>query len=320
MTSTRQSGGITRAIYRPATAREFGYQLTFFRRALSPPTEAQESHSEDSAWRTNQLYFAHFTISDINDSRFYQQEKFSRGAAGLAGAAAEPYHVWIEDWAAEEIAPGVVRLTAQSGTLALDLQLTQTLPPILHGDGGLSQKGPEVGNASYYYSFVQQPTTGTIRLGDETWTVAGLSWKDHEYSTSALTRDAVGWDWFSAQLENGAALMMGQIRQADGRVNPTFAGTFVSAEGTTVPLAVTDIQLSVTDEWRSPTTNISYPAGWRIVVDKVGLELTAVPLMPNQELTLSSTYWEGAVAYDGTVEGEPISGRGYVELTGYGEP
>lgn len=306
-----------------ADGREFGYQFTIFRRALTPEiTEDNQSpisnpQSPTSNWRSNQVYFAHFTVSDITGGQFYQQEKFSRGSAGLAGAQAEPYRVWIEDWSAAETEPGVVQLAAHSDAIAINLQLRQTLPPILHGNAGLSQKGPEPGNASYYYSFVQQPTNGTVQIGEETFTVSGVSWKDHEYGTSALTRDAVGWDWFAAQLDNGAALMVGQIREADGRASYYSIGTWVAADGQTTVLSAADIELTVTDTWRSPATGITYPAGWQLAIPKVGLVLTAVPLMPNQELTLNTTYWEGAVSYAGTLGGEAISGRGYVELTGY---
>lgn len=313
------TGNLQAADGRQGDGREFGYQFTIFRRAVAADNQSPISNlqSPPSNWRTNQVYFAHFTVRDINDGQFYQQEKFSRGSAGLAGAQAEPYRVWIEDWSATEIEPGVVQLAAHGDTAAIELQLRQALPPILHGDAGLSQKGPEPGNASYYYSFVQQPTTGTVQIGEQTFTVSGVSWKDHEYGTSALTRDAVGWDWFAAQLDNGAALMVGQIREADGRASPYSIGTWITADGETTTLTAADMELTVTDTWRSPATGITYPAGWQLKIPRVGLELTAVPLMPNQELSLNTTYWEGAVAYTGALAGEAISGRGYVELTGY---
>lgn len=301
--------------------REFGYQLTFFRRALAPETEGAPTvpsrrQTPASNWRTNQVYLAHFTISDVAGEAFYQQERFSRGSLGLAGAQAEPYRIWLEDWSAEATAPGTVRLHAQTAEATLDLTLRQTLPPVLHGDNGLSQKGPEPGNASYYYSLVQQATEGTLRLEDETFAVTGISWKDHEYSTSALSGNAVGWDWFSAQFADGSALMLGQIRLADGGISPYSAGTFVTAAGEVRPLTAPDIELTVTNGWRSPTSGAIYPAGWVIHIPSLALELTAVPLMPNQELSVSTTYWEGAAAYEGTRSGQPITGRGYIELTG----
>lgn len=164
---------------------QFGYQFTIFRRALTPPD--QFSSPEDrSTWRGNQVYLAHFTVSDIEANDFYFAERFSREADGLAGAEAEPYQVWLEDWSVEEIAPDQVRLRAQTDEVELDLLLRQTIPPILHGDGGLSIKGPEAGNASYYYSIIGQETQGTVTVQGQVEQVAGLSWKDHEYSTSAL--------------------------------------------------------------------------------------------------------------------------------------
>ncbi len=294
--------------------REFGYQFTIFRRALSPQAAVGRPQSE---WRTNQIYFAHFTVSDIENETFYQQERFSRAGAGLAGAQAEPYRVWLEDWSASERTPGVVTLVANSDEVSLDLTLTQSLPPILHGAGGLSQKGAEAGNASYYYSLVQQPTTGTLQLGEETVAVSGISWKDHEFSTSPLGGGTTGWDWFSIQLENGTAVMFGQIRQGDGSLSPFSSGTFIRADGTTRPLSQADIELTVTNTWQSQASGAEYPAGWEIRLPAEDLVLTAVPLMPNQELTVSTIYWEGAVAYEGTMAGQPLTGRGYVELTGY---
>jgi predicted secreted hydrolase len=253
----------------------------------------------------------------VASGQFYRHERFSRGGAGLAGAQASPYRVWLEDWAAAEVTPGVVRLTAVAGEIALNVTLTQTLPPILHGNAGLSQKGPEPGNASYYYSLVQQPTEGTLKIGDQTFAVSGVSWKDHEYSTGALTRDAAGWDWFSAQFEDGSALMMGQIRQADGSISPYSGGTWVAANGQITSLMAADIGIEVSATWRSPASGVQYPARWLIRITPLALTLTAVPLMPNQELNVSNTYWEGAVAYEGTRAGKPVAGRGYVELTGY---
>ena len=298
-----------------ADGRPFGFQFTIFRRALSPSPENSPAATSD--WRTNQVYLAHFTISDIAAGVFHPAEKFSRGAAGLAGAAADPYRVWLEDWSIEEIAPGRVRLRARTNEVALDLTLDEALPPVLHGDGGLSQKGPEPGNASYYYSIIQQRAAGTVAVGGETFAVTGLAWKDHEWSTSALSAGAVGWDWFSLQLDNGGALMLFEIRREDGTREPTSAGSYIAPDGVVTHLALGDWSLEVTDTWISPTSGGEYPAGWRIAVPSVGLVLEGRPLMADQELNLSTVYWEGAVGFSGTLDGMPINARGYIEMTGY---
>lgn len=311
-----------------AEGRRFGYQLTFFRRAVAmddgsatPTAQAPISDLESpaSTWRPAQIYLAHFTISDIEAEQFYPAERFSRGALQLAGAQAEPYRVWLEDWSAEAVGPGQVRLTAQTDETALNLLLEETLPPILHGDAGLSPKGPEEGNASYYYSIVRQETTGTVTVQGETFEVSGLSWKDHEYSTSALSPGAIGWDWFSLQLDNGAALMFFQIRREDGTLQAESSGTFIYPDGETEQVSLEMWNLDVTEAWTSPQNGAEYPAGWRIRIPELDLQLEGQPLMANQELNVSTVYWEGAVQFQGTWQGEPVQATGYMEMTGYAE-
>jgi len=297
-----------------ADGRPFGFQFTIFRHALAPPMPVVPSGSE---WRSEQVYMAHFTVSDIAADAFYPVERFSRGAAGLAGATAEPYRVWLDDWSMEEIEPGQVRLQARADDTAIDLVLTETLSPILQGDGGLSPKGPEPGNASYYYSIVQQKTTGTVSVGGQSFDVTGLAWKDHEWSTSALSAGAVGWDWFSLQFDNGGALTFFNVRRDDGTNEAASAGSYIAPDGTVTHLSLDDWELEVTDTWTSPTNGSVYPAGWRIRVPSIDLDLTGRPLMADQELNFSTVYWEGAVAFDGTLAGAPISAQGYIELTGY---
>ena len=301
-----------------ADGRPFGYQFTIFRRALQPATAGPSAGAAAASdWRTNQVYLAHFTISDIADEAFYPAERFSRGAAGLAGAQAEPYRVWLEDWFVAETGPGEVHLYASTDEVTLDLRLTETLPPVLHGDQGLSSKGPEPGNASYYYSIDRQATEGIVTVAGNTYAVSGLSWKDHEYSTSALSPGSIGWDWFSLQFDNGTSLMFFQIRREDGTLEPASSGSFIAADGTVRHLTREDWQLEVLETWTSPTSGAEYPAGWRLRVPSLNLELTGAPLMLNQELNVSTVYWEGAVEFSGTLAEEPVAARGYIEMTGY---
>lgn len=299
-----------------ADGRLFGYQLTFFRRALAPPGEGV-AIADASSWRTTQVYMAHFAISDISNRGFYPAEKFSRQALGLAGASSEPYAVWLDDWYARESNNNSVQLFARTQNTVLDLTLTQTLPPILQGNAGLSVKGAQPGNASNYYSLVRQESRGTVSVNGDTFMVSGLSWKDHEYMTSALAPEDVGWDWFGLQFYNGTALMLFQIRQADGSVTRFSSGTFVAGDGGVIPLESSDLRIKTTDRWTSDQSGATYPIAWEIEIERIGLTLRGAALMANQELRLSRTYWEGAVALEGRYQGMPISGRGYVEMTGY---
>lgn len=304
--------------------REFGFQFTIFRRALAPVADSPNP-DDASEWRTEQIYLVHFTISDIANEQFYYSERYARGGAGLAGATSSPYRVWLEDMEIAEQPDGSIRLLASAATddgtpYSLDLSLIQTLPPILHGDGGLSAKTLEVGNASYYYSQVQQRAEGSITLDGEELSVTGKAWKDHEYSTSVLGEGARGWDWFSLQFDDGTALMLFQIRLADGGIEPASSGTFINSDGTTVPLAVDNWGLSVESTWRSVDTSGNYPSAWQLSIPEVGLELTGEAKMNNQEVQLSTgSYWEGAVEFVGNRDGVPVSAEGYVEMTGYAE-
>lgn len=293
------------------TGRPFGYELTLFRRGLTPGLK-----SSDSQWRSNQVYFAHFTLSDIENQNFYPQERFSRGAADLAGAQAAPYRLWLDDWSIQATGPEQVQLQAASEDVAIDLSLSLT-KPVLQGDRGYSVKGPEPGNASYYYSVVQQPSVGTVTVQGETFPVTGASWTDHEFSTSALSEGTEGWDWFSLELDDGSALMLYGLRTADESTTPESNGTYISPDGKVLHLDREEFDIDVLDRWTSPATKAKYPSRWKISVPKLDIAAQVVPLMNNQELVFSTTYWEGAVQLTGSRAQQAIVGKGYVELTGY---
>jgi predicted secreted hydrolase len=293
--------------------RPFGFQLTFFRQAVKPGTIETASQ-----WRNNQIYSAHFTVSDIQAKQFYEFERFSRSGNGLAGVNSEPYAVWLEDWSVDTMSENIVKLNAKDSDIAINLDVENLMNPVLQGDRGFSVKGIDSGNASQYYSLVQQRTSGTIKIKDHEYRVKGLTWKDHEFSTSALSQGTVGWDWFSVQLNDGSALMLYLLRREDGSLEPTSAGKYVAKDGTTTTLNAGDWSVVVSDRWRSPKSGATYPARWELVIPKLGLELTAGALMPDQELsTAAAVYWEGAVQYVGTRQSKPVRGNGYVELTGY---
>ncbi len=296
--------------------RRFGFELTIFRFALSP-----ELQGAGSGWRSNQVYIAHFAVTDAGRERFYAAERYSRGALGLAGASAEPFRVWIDDWeiaAMERVQAERWRLRASDPEFALDLVLDAAKPPVLNGVDGLSQKSAEPGNASYYYSITRWLTDGTLRLGDDEFRVSGLSWLDREWSSSALAADQLGWDWFALQLSDGSELMFYNLRKLDGSQDEHSAGTWIDPDGTSRHIDRDEIDLAVTDTWDSPAGG-RYPSAWALRFPDLGLTLDIRPVMADQELFTTVRYWEGAVDVQGERQGSPIEGRGYVELTGYAD-
>ncbi|HZP37966.1 MAG TPA: lipocalin-like domain-containing protein [Methylomirabilota bacterium] len=301
-----------------ADGRHFGFELTFFRTALAPPGPAVP---RGSAWATRQLYLAHFALTDTAGRRFHAWSRLGRAALGLAGADAEPFRVWVDDWSVEGLGAGdrAVRLRAAEAGAAIDLVLESTKPAVLQGDRGWSRKGPEPGNASYYYSLTRMRARGTVRAGDATVPVSGLAWMDREWSTSALGPDLVGWDWVALQLDDGRDLMVYRLRRRDGTADRFSAGTVIAADGTTRPLGSADATLEALGHWTSPWTGVRYPSRWRLTVPSAGLVLDITPRLPDQELRVGTRYWEGAVRVEGTAGPLPVGGRGYVELVGYGE-
>ena len=305
------------------SGRRFGYELTFFRFALTPVAPRP-----DSDWRTNQVYIAHLALTDADRERFFVAERFSRGAAGLAGARQEPFEVWIDDWeisAVEQTSESQWRLQAEDAEFGIDVTLVPMKAPVLNGVDGLSQKSAEPGNASYYYSvprletrgqITRLATEGTVRVEKDEFDVSGLSWLDREWSTSALAADQVGWDWFALQLSDGTDLMVYNIRRNDGSQDRHSAGTWVSPDGMAAHVDSSDIEITVTNTWNSPEGG-SYPSAWTIKLPQRQLRIDIRPVMDDQELFTTVRYWEGAVDVAGELVGTPISGRGYVEMTGY---
>ena len=304
------------------SGRHFGYQFTIFRRALAPGAPAS-----DASFATRQIYFAHFAVTDTGANTHREFQRFSRGAGGLAGTRADPFRVFIEDWSAEAVSSprrsgldaASVRIVAKSDGYAIDLTLDSAKPMVRHGDRGLSQKSPEAGNASYYYSYTRMDTRGSVTTPDGAYGVAGQSWMDHEWSTSVLGAGTRGWDWFSLQLSDGSELMYFRLWQADGSDGVSSSGTWVLSNGETRALPKSDVLITSTDTWRSPANGATYPSGWRIRIASLGVDVLAAPRLRDQEMNLSSTYWEGAVSVSGTAGGSAVTGVGFVELTGYAE-
>ena len=293
-------------------ARHFGYQLTFFRVALAPDAAARASR-----WGASQMYMAHFTLTDTAGGRFHPRQRLARGAVGLAGAQASPFRVWLEDWSVDGAgAEGFpMRLRAAEDGVAIDLVLDAGKPVVLQGDHGLSRKGPEDGNASYYYSLTRMPTRGTVEVNGRRYAVEGASWMDREWSTSGLG-DKVGWDWFALQLGDGRELMFYRLRRADGSTDASSGGTLVAADGSSRTLGSHDVAVEVLGTWVSPA-GTRYPARWRLDVPTAGLRLDVTPRLADQELSGFVRYWEGAVRVEGTVGEGAVIGNGYVELVGY---
>jgi predicted secreted hydrolase len=296
-----------------ADGRRYGYQVTFFRIGVDPTPE------NPSAWAVRDLFMAHLAVTDVDGGRQWVAERLERGGIGWAGARTGTLEVWNGDWQVELVEERH-RLVAFDREFGVELSLDPGKPPVLHGEAGLSQKGETPGNASHYYSLTRMPTTGRLLIDGDEVEVFGTSWMDHEFGTSFLEPGQVGWDWFSLQLDDGSDVMLFQLRRNDGRA-PRLAGTWVAPDGTTRIIRPGDIELADGRRWTSPASGAVYPVEWRLSLGDPSAELGVKPMLDAQELyteeSTGVTYWEGAVEVSGEVEGRPVRGLGYLEMTGY---
>lgn len=295
--------------------RQFGYQLTFFRRAINPEPLTERT----SNWATNQVYLAHFTITDVLQKQHYQKEIISRGALGLAGVQLNPdFQVNLFDWTIRQIGEYQYELKAESEGFSIQLMLTDQKGIILNGDQGLSKKGPEIGNASYYFSQTRLDSTGIVTIADQAYSVTGNSWMDHEFGSSTLGPSQIGWDWFSLQMDNNFELMLFQLRENDGSISSTSSGTLVDSDSSTIRLGNEDFEIQVLDTWKTDD-GFTYPSQWRISSKTEKFDLTVTPVLADQENRFFFRYWEGSGRFEGLYQGQHVTGYGYVELTGYAQ-
>jgi len=287
-----------------------GFQVTFFR----AKTDIDETNP--SAFTPHQLLIAHCAVSDPRRGRLWQDQRIRRAGLGLAEAAPSDTHVWIDNWSLQrETAGYTAKIDAEDFSIALTLSETQGV--LLNGDSGVSRKGPSPKAASYYYSLPHLRAAGVIARQGTSDRVTGEAWLDHEWSSEYLDSQAVGWDWIGINMDDGAALMAFRIRGTQGEQRWA-GGTLRGGDGHVQILQPVDVEFHPGRRWTSPRTRIAYPVQWHIRAGNRDFDLE--PLLDDQEndtrLSTGAIYWEGAVrAY----EQRRLVGRGYLELTGYGE-
>jgi predicted secreted hydrolase len=301
-----------------SAGRQFGFEVTFFR---FHPDNAPASGERNPVWDPSQIYIAHFALTDINGQHFYHEERVNRRGPRLAGASESEREIWNGNWSARWLSFFPIRqeLQAVSDNATLRLSLVSKKPPVIHGHGGVSQKGPKPGEASHYYSLTRIAASGTLNFGGNEYRVTGQAWMDREFFTSIPEDPVRGWDWMSIQLDSDEELMLYRLRLKDGTISRYSSGTFITAAGTVEPLKSSDFLLKPGRTWHSTETGGDYPTEWTISVPSKELELHLSTPLQNQELVngVTRSYWEGAVRYHGSEAGKMVDGMGYLEMTGY---
>ena len=305
-----------------AGGRLWGFQVTFFR------SRVELTQAMQSRFAAKQLLFAHAALTDVQGRRQLHDQRIARAGFGIAEASEQDTAVHLRDWHLVRSpldAPGHSRYRTQvaGNGFALELAFDSTQPVLLQGQQGLSRKGPQATQASYYYSQPQLAVRGSIARDGHRMPVepgSGRAWLDHECSDALMHPDAVGWDWIGMNLDDGRALTAFHLRCADG--SALWAGGSMRAPGDAAPQAFAHDAVVFTPlrHWGSPMSGARYPVEWRVQTPAGRFGVHA--LLDDQELdsraSTGAIYWEGLSELR-DADGRAV-GRGYLEMTGYAQP
>lgn len=298
--------------YGTSGTRSFGFQLTFFR------SRVDSTQAMASKFAAKQLMFAHAAITDVGAKKLWHDQRIARDGFGVAFASETDMSIKLRDWTLQ--ADGRrYRAELAANDFGLKLQFTETQGVLLQGKNGLSRKGPDEKQASYYYSQPQLATSGSLRIQGKTFDVQGTAWLDHEWSQEILAPGAVGWDWIGINLLDGSALTAFRLRDGKGHAMWD-GGSFRSANNALLIFNPGEVSFTPTRFWKSPLSQTSYPVEWQINTPTGSFSVKAV--IDNQELdsrqSTGAIYWEGLSELTNS-SGKTV-GRGYLEMTGYAQP
>jgi predicted secreted hydrolase len=301
VTGTLESGG-----------RSFGFQVTFFR------TRVEATQAMQSKFAARQLVFAHAAVTDVQGRKLWHDQRIAREGFEVAVAAEGDTQLKLRDWRMNRSADGSFELEVTATDFAFALRCAPTQAVLLQGDQGLSRKGPDPRQASYYYSVPQLAVTGSLQLQGRRFASAGKAWLDHEWSDELLHPDAVGWDWIGMNLDDGSALTAFRLRRKDGSTLWD-GGSFRTAAGKAFIASRGETEFRPQRRWTSPLSQASYPVEWmvRTPADFYTVRALVDDQVLDSRASTGAIYWEGlADLLDSN--GRKV-GRGYLEMTGYAQ-
>jgi predicted secreted hydrolase len=294
------------------SARIFGFQITFFRSRVA------STQSMKSAFAAKQLLFAHATVTDVAGKKLWHDQRVARAGFGLAQASEADTAVHIHDWSLVR-GSDQYQTAARGDEFQFELALRETQPLLLQGQAGLSRKGPDAAQSSYYYSLPHLQAQGNVTLQGQRHEVQGTAWLDHEWSHALLHPQAVGWDWIGMNLSDGSALTAFRLRTSDG-TSLWGGGSWRRQGGNAQDFAQASVTFEPLRYWLSPLTQTRYPVAWRVTTPAG--QFTVKAILDNQELdsrqSTGAIYWEGLSELM-DAQGTTV-GHGYLEMTGYASP
>src|SRR3954469_4666737 len=283
------------------SGRRFGFELVFFKRR----TDLDRFGVVPLRLFANPLYLAHFALTDESREQFrYEHRKSANGVFDPPAHMSETsFRLKLGDWTVREESGRHILRATLGPDLIFEASLRPTKPAALNGHEGVGVSFKDRGEASRYFSYTRMETSGRITWHGHTESFEGSAWMDREFGTWRTTENQKGWDWFALQLSDGSELMVYHIRDRHGRPSVFSSGTFVAPEGNWIHLSRDDFEVEPTGSWRSPRTGATYPSGWRLAAPRLGVDVTVIPILKDQELDTRGTtmivYWEGSCRVEG---------------------
>lgn len=288
-----------------------GIRLTILRLSMSP-----EPVRRGSTWATTQVYFGLLSVSDSSSNLAVSRQRTSRAALALAGAAAEPFKLWLESWhvAGNTGASGDLnaQIDLRDDEIAVKLALSNSGP--LADSNGLVADDSKGALPFIYYVQPFMNAQGTVDLGGGPRSVTGKLLLEHAWGEVPLPGSAVERDRFSLFLNDGRVLQVFRTAGLGQSMPATIEGVIFATETDPVLLSNGEVTMTATEHWTSRNSNRKYAVSWSLAVPDHDIELELEAAFVESEVEVRAPAWFGALRVRSGEEA--AAGTGLMELVG----
>lgn len=296
-----------------AAGHTYGFETTFFK--FSGLQRFFPASPVNTAFRSD------VAITDEAAGRFHHLIRYTPAQPTRAFAATDRLRLHSRTLDVTTVGALAYHLQGSASDGSVDLTVASQRPPMLVHGGYLGWGA----GYTYYYSLTDMTARGTLTIGSRHIPVHGTAWMDHQWGD--MENSSVhGWDWMALQLDDHTAISLVNERTTSTAYpfRQWAQALFADNRQVFVP---SNVQLTPLGHWRSPLTKITYPAGWRVRIPSLQLDVVVRPTVADQEMAdrisvdgYRDSYWEGSCTITGTHAGRHVTGKAYTELTGYGSP
>ena len=208
--------------------------------------------------------------------------------------------------------PFEYELSASSGQESIALSIASQKRPLIPGYDGLFDQGAT--SYTYYYSLTDILVEGSLTFEGISEEVTGTAWIDRQYGTFNPNTGEV-YEWFYLQLSNGMDLNIWNLFTPEKLLPDDPAYRHISAYvNEETQYTSHDFELDRLSWAKMPGSENCYAQSWRLRSETNQLDITFSTLHNNSEIKLPFNFFEGPTTASGTVNGSPVTGRGFAEL------